>query len=308
MPGNVLAGPQPFVNVKADYDAKGDGLTNDAVAIQNALDSLSETGGIIFFPHGTYLLTSNILFYSNQTLWFETGATLLQGNASMTNLMMAKCATGTEGYNGTHDCLIHGAVFDGGSYETNNTLVGICHCKNITFENCTFKNAYGAWHDLEINSSYNSKVIDCDFEGARKNSSNACLIQIDSMDTSATWPWDGNRGAVDNTVSMFTEICGSIFHNDTISPAVGNHSSTSIKYLRIHDCVFVGLTSERAVVGFQSSKYVDIYDNTFVDCASIINDRSGSSWTLHDNRIDGETTVSGFASQYKNLINGTLTN
>lgn len=303
--GNIIGGVTLFVNVKSDFGAKGDGVTNDALAIQAALDSVKNTGGTIFFPEGTYKINTGLLFYSNQTLWFENGATLLQG-AEINNLLMSYCQSGTTAYNGTHDCLIYGATFDGGNYEENNTLVGICHCKNIVIENCKFVNAYGTWHNLEINSAYNCKVINCEFEGSRKTGENGCMIQVDSMDSSATWPWSDNRGAVDSTVSKYIEICGTFFHSNTVSPAIGNHSSTAIQYLRIHDCIFDGLTSTRAAIGFQSSLYVDIFDNTFVDCTYICNDRSGSKWTCHDNKIDGATSVGGFATKWNNFVDGTL--
>ena len=44
-------------NVKhPDFGAKGDGVTDDASAIQTAID----VGGIVFFPVGTYLKIPNI--------------------------------------------------------------------------------------------------------------------------------------------------------------------------------------------------------------------------------------------------------
>lgn len=69
--GDVLI---PSVSVM-EYGAVGDGTTDDASAIQFALDALSSTGGTILFPYGTYLITEPVLFYSNQTLLFEHGAT-----------------------------------------------------------------------------------------------------------------------------------------------------------------------------------------------------------------------------------------
>lgn len=295
-----------FINV-IEYGAKGDGTTDDSSAIQSALDAVKDNGGIIYFPQGIYLLKSHVLFYSNQTLWFENGAKLLQG-AAIDNLLMSYCGSDVTEYNGTHDCVIYGGIFDGGSYTTNNTLVGIVHSKNITFENCTFKNAYGIWHNLEINSSYNVKVINCDFEGSRKTGGNGCMIQIDAINNTSTWPWDGNRGSVDNTISKYIEVTGSIFHTDTQSPAIGNHSTASDSFIRIHDCIFDGLTSSRGAINFQSADNVDIHDNTFNGCATGVGS-SGATYYIHDNRFVSVTTaISGSSSvAHANMINGTYT-
>lgn len=302
--GNVVSGNIVFVSV-TDYGAKGDGTTNDSTAIQSALDALKDTGGIIYFPQGTYRLNTNVLFYSNQTLWFENGAKLLQG-ASIDNLLMSYCGNDVGEYNGTHDCVIYGAVFDGGTYTTNNTLVGIVHCKNITFENCTFKNAYGKWHNLEINSSYNVKVINCDFEGSRKNHEDGCMIQIDAINNTNTWPWN-NRGLVDNTASKYVEICNSIFHDNSYSPAIGNHSQVADYYTRIHDNVFDGLTSSRGAINFLTMSNTDIYSNTFNGCTKGIGS-GGTSCYIYENRfVDVETPIVGIPVSHNNMINGTYT-
>lgn len=48
----------PFVNVKT-YGAKGDNLTDDTAAIQAAVDAVfAAGGGTVYFPSGTYLVTS----------------------------------------------------------------------------------------------------------------------------------------------------------------------------------------------------------------------------------------------------------
>ena len=44
------------VNIK-DFGAVGDGVTDNLVAIQAAHDALPATGGTIYFPPGTYLIT-----------------------------------------------------------------------------------------------------------------------------------------------------------------------------------------------------------------------------------------------------------
>lgn len=58
---NVEAKLSQYVSV-LDFGAVGDGVTNDTVAIQNAIDSNRE----IYFPAGTYLITAPCIF-SNKT-------------------------------------------------------------------------------------------------------------------------------------------------------------------------------------------------------------------------------------------------
>jgi hypothetical protein len=78
-------------NVK-DFGAKGDGVADDAPAVQSAINAATKStgGGTVIFPKGTYLLNSaypsrhpwafhNLLIESNVTLVGETGAKLLQG-------------------------------------------------------------------------------------------------------------------------------------------------------------------------------------------------------------------------------------
>lgn len=291
-----------FVSVK-DFGAVGDGTTDDASTIQSALDALKNTGGIIYFPVGTYLVETPVLFYSNQTLLFENGAVLMQG-AEIDSILRSYCNTSYTGYSGVHDVVIYGGVFDGGTHTTDNTLIAIGHTKNVTFEKCTFKNAYGAYHNLEINSSYNCKVIDCDFEGTRKNGANAELIQIDGASSALVYPWTGFN--TDGTVCKYIEIKGCIFHDDTVSPAVGNHSDVAHENISIHNCVFDGFTSSRGAINFtESIEGVNIYDNVFDGCDKAVG--SGSAeYFIHGNRIIGAGSypITSSAVSHGNMING----
>jgi hypothetical protein len=56
---NVQAKLRESVSVQ-DFGAVGDGTTDDTTAIQNALDSLSATGGVVYAPEGQYRLTAKI--------------------------------------------------------------------------------------------------------------------------------------------------------------------------------------------------------------------------------------------------------
>jgi polygalacturonase len=63
--GNTLT----VYSVKTDYSAAGNGSTNDATAIQNALTAAGAAGGgIVYLPPGTYLVNKYLLIPSNVTL------------------------------------------------------------------------------------------------------------------------------------------------------------------------------------------------------------------------------------------------
>lgn len=56
------------INVRSTpYNAKGDGVTDDTVAIQSAIVACAE-GQIIFFPSGIYMISAPLYLYRNKTL------------------------------------------------------------------------------------------------------------------------------------------------------------------------------------------------------------------------------------------------
>jgi len=55
---------QPLTDVRA-FGAKGDGVTDDTAAIQAALNFAEGVHGIVFFPHGTYKITSPLKISPN---------------------------------------------------------------------------------------------------------------------------------------------------------------------------------------------------------------------------------------------------
>lgn len=67
--GTVGLALQAFYNVKnAPYNATGDGSTDDTTAIQAALTAAASTGGVVFFPAGTYKISAPLTIASNTTL------------------------------------------------------------------------------------------------------------------------------------------------------------------------------------------------------------------------------------------------
>jgi polygalacturonase len=64
----------PVVNVR-ELGALGDGTTNDTAALQRAIDTAAERGGVALVPAGTYRC-GPLALKSNLTLQLEAGATL----------------------------------------------------------------------------------------------------------------------------------------------------------------------------------------------------------------------------------------
>jgi hypothetical protein len=64
-----------IVNVRT-YGAMGDGVTDDRDAINTAHTAATVSGGILFFPAGTYRVSSALTTNSNVTLWFANGGKL----------------------------------------------------------------------------------------------------------------------------------------------------------------------------------------------------------------------------------------
>ncbi len=79
VPTTVQAKLRQVVSVK-DFGAVGDGITDDTVAIQNALNYVgSSGGGSVYIPNGTYGFTRLFITYSNVSMDGEsTGGTTLQ--------------------------------------------------------------------------------------------------------------------------------------------------------------------------------------------------------------------------------------
>src|SRR5437763_13047820 len=67
--------PDAVFNVK-NIGAKGDGTTNDAAAIQKAVDAANTAGGgTVEFPGGTYKTGHTIHLHNNITIMLDSGST-----------------------------------------------------------------------------------------------------------------------------------------------------------------------------------------------------------------------------------------
>ncbi len=72
-------------NVKA-FGAKGDGITDDTLAIQAALDDLTSGAGLVFMPPGVYLVSAPLIVNANDYVVVEGSglATVIRASSSFT--------------------------------------------------------------------------------------------------------------------------------------------------------------------------------------------------------------------------------
>jgi hypothetical protein len=81
----------PWIDVKHPaYGAKGDGVADDTTAIQNALSAVLSTGGVVFLPAGTYLISNTLTMPLNKAklLGAGTGVTTIKvkNSANLANI------------------------------------------------------------------------------------------------------------------------------------------------------------------------------------------------------------------------------
>lgn len=104
-----------WYDVKADFNATGDGSTNDYTAIQAALDAIPAAGGVVYFPPGRYrcgtglvpkantrmLGTHNLRYVSDQ-LMTSASSCVIECATGFSDTALIKPATGTKGLSFDH--------------------------------------------------------------------------------------------------------------------------------------------------------------------------------------------------------------
>ncbi len=222
----------PAMNVR-HYGAKGDGTTDDTTAIQSALNACSE-GDILYFPYGTYLISSALLIKCGK-LTIDLGNSTIKHNKSSFNCMMRNYADGTSGYTGISDVIVENGTFNGNGYTGNLTQLGFIHGNRITTRNCRFigtDQQTGTWHCIEYNAIKYGLIENCYFEGKRGRYFE--MIQLGDAYGSLGWPWDNPTW--DDVGCDITEVKGCHFVDNGYATCVGWHGTTAPTHTNVHDC------------------------------------------------------------------------
>lgn len=268
-----------FVNVMQNKNVYADGIHDDTKALQACIDEVKD-GGMVYFPDGIYLVSGALIFYSNQHLKFSDKATVLRSDKSepLTRYLLASYSEPEWGaYEGTHDVVISGGIFDGNEkLDERSTLVNTVHCRNITIEGCRFVNC-AHWHCIEINGTENALVQNCIFDGPAYTAVDEGLfneqLQLDLAREGSYGPVYNCDGTLidfksDDTVCRNIIIRNNIFKCDGF-PGIGHHGDCGHNNILIENNIFDGPSGRedksRGYIIFRPMVYdVTVRGNVFI--------------------------------------------
>ncbi len=173
----AIVSSSTFVSVK-DNGAKGDGRTDDTVAIQNTING-SPQGATIYFPPGTYIISSTIQLQHSQTYLGSNdsyyGAILKQANNANLVALVAVTEFMTNANYSSDPIHVEKLYFDGNSSNNTNppangghgiifmssdSIIRECWFVNIPRTAIVFSDVNLAGTVI-INSSIENHVLDC---------------------------------------------------------------------------------------------------------------------------------------------------
>lgn len=161
----VIAASTGKFNVK-NYGAIGDGITDDAPAIQAAINA-----GDIFFPPGTYWTNGAVVLTSahNGRSITGYGATLTKNSGSSSYVVFAGLSNGATGYgSGPSNLTMHGLIFRGKFGDATRRTVcamSLHHSENVLVYNCQFIEAAGGGHRFDLQGCRGITIRDNVFKG-----------------------------------------------------------------------------------------------------------------------------------------------
>lgn len=143
-------------NVK-DYGALGDGTTDDTAAIHTCRDAAG-TGGVVYFPAGTFIVKTLLASVNNQT-WIAGAQTTIKLNPSNISTDQLFRVTATTGVT------VDGGTWDFSTITANRTtMIYTTSCANLTFRNMNVIGVTasdGDWYGLYIASQPGAVIEGC---------------------------------------------------------------------------------------------------------------------------------------------------
>ncbi|MCX4661509.1 right-handed parallel beta-helix repeat-containing protein [Streptomyces uncialis] len=281
--------------------ALGNGIADDAPAIQAALSAAAGAGGgWVIVPPGTYrLATLPLRIYRHTRLTLMPGATFVRA-AGATMLLNGDADQAFGGYTGHGDLLIEGGVWDMQATAPGLTASRMCmslgHAEGIAIRDVVIRDVPG-FHAIEVNACKGVRITDSRFLGftdpGGRDLSEAVQIDL-ATDVGAF----GGFGPYDSTACDDIEIRGCHFGasgtpgTTAWARGIGTHNARIGRWqrdIRIDSCTFEGMI--QYAVGGYNWEDVTITGCVMRACGAGVRMRSvDSTNTNHTKTPDGTQT------------------
>lgn len=311
----VLIVENDTINIK-QFGVKGDGITDDSTAIQNALRYKGNENSIIIFnSNETYIISSRLQLFSNTTI--DLNNSTIKTTADIT-IKPDQSLVESAGYTGIQNLIIKNGTLDGNKI---GIIIALLHANNVIFENVKFLDCCTRTHIIDMGGCKNVTIKNCEFIGCYINDAQYTfreMVQIDFAG-SANMPYWNQTGTVyDNipTKNVIVDNCKFDIGDGTTYPtAIGTHSTANtnetLDNIKITNCVFGDF--EKANIIFTTVNNLIIDNNVFNNASNII--RRTSDGNLFKINISGTSSLPSkniiisnnkFNNEYDTNIKGIL--
>lgn len=270
------------INVK-NYGAKGDGVTDDTISIQNAINELKNKNiksYLLFEKDKTYIINESLVIdFSNIVI--EGNNSVLTTTSSILNVFFLNGDSTKEyyGYDGNINIEFKNLTLNGNGVV--DTGIGISHSKNLIVSNCKFIDFTS--HCLDLAGINGVVVENNSFEGfSGEYNLHREAVQIDVC-ISSTFP---HFGAYDKTPTINVVVKNNTFEESENNPiwgkCIGCHTISDngmYKNIKIYDNK---LKAKEACISFMKTEFknIEIFNNTFTsDEEGILLEGTPNGWT-----------------------------
>lgn len=224
-----------YANVQ-DFGAVGNGVANDTVAVQAAIDSLAATGGTVFFPEGTYRIARNTGTNDRWGIKVTASNITLQGNNAFLRRFNTDISTyalaypilfvGTPDSNvasATQNITVDGLTFVGENTRHNasgnaifdfRTAIVFKNSKNTRVQNCSFTiiDSAAIWYEqiasydyannqyFNTTKNYQSKITNCQFVANSHSTPGRALLHAINTD-------GADNVIIESNYFEWTDVC-----------------------------------------------------------------------------------------------------